>query len=586
MKGCQSGAIGSYVMGVMQCPTLLPDPELVSLDSLVSEAQCLVVVVSARRPAATCPRCQEPAERVHSRYHRTLADQPWNAVRVRLELRTRRWFCDRPDCPQHIFTERFPGLVERYARRTDDQARVLRLIGYVLGGEAGARTAGELGMPVSPDTLLRQLRRRGKYTGPAPRVLGVDDFALARGQRYGTILVDLERGEPIELLSDRTADTFAAWLREHPGAEVISRDRSGSYADGARRGAPQAVQVADRFHLLQNLTEALGEVLAREQPALREAASARAETEADPGSASAVDKVPEGGPPAVEAADERTTAIAAGPAEEQVWDRRSRREREHSALSRERRLQLYEESLHLAQQGLHPREIARRLGISRTTVRKYLAEGAFPERKERATPPGPLAPYAGYLRQRWQEGCHDVHQLWRELRERGYTGQPVSVWRFTRPWAEARRRQPSIPPRDPSVPASPAPRSVVWWLLCPKKRTEAQTTFASRLLESSTTVRLALELTEQFFALARERRADKLEAWIGRVQQSGLQDLVGFANGLRRDWDAVVAGLSLPWSNGQTEGQVNRLKLVKRQMYGRAGIALLRGRVLPSSAPG
>ncbi|MBA2515091.1 MAG: ISL3 family transposase [Solirubrobacterales bacterium] len=526
------------------------------------------MVVSSCRSEVECPDCQQRTRRVHSRYERTLADQPWNGIPTRLRLHTRRWFCDHPDCSRRIFTERFPGLARRYARRTDDQAEVLKLRAYVLGGEAGSRTAQSLGFPVSPDTLLRQVRRRQAYSGNAPRVLGVDDFAFLRGQRYGTILVDLESSEPIELLADRTAETLAAWLREHPGAEIISRDRSGAYAEGARKGAPHAIQVADRFHLLKNLTEALGEVLGREPAALRAAARPPVPNPAEAGSPPAgVVSAPH---PAV------SPAIPAPP------EGRSRRARERSAQARERRRTRYEETVRLREEGWTARQTAIELGISRTTVNKFRSATAFPERQDAVPARNQVEPYAEYLRQRWDAGCRNAKQLWRELRERGFTGGFASVWRFTRSWRKS-------PPGtlgaavvgDGSVPALPSPRSVVWWLLCPKKRTEAQTAFVERLEAESPSIRLAHAWVTEFFGMVRERKPEQLDDWLARVEASELPDLVSFCRGVRRDQEAVVAGLTLEWSNGQVEGQVNRLKLIKRQMYGRAAFDLLRARVLP-----
>lgn len=552
----------------MEPLTLLPDPELVQLDYLSAEADLLTMVLSSRRAAVECPDCGQPARRVHSCYRRRLADRPWNGIRVRFQLHTRRWFCDRPECSRRIFTERFPGLIRRYAHRTEAQAQTLHRIAYVLGGEAGARLAQEVGMPVSPDTLRRQLRQRAPFTGRAPRVLGVDDWAFLKGQRYGTVLVDLEGGEAVDLLPDRSAETLAAWLKEHPGAEVISRDRATGYAEGARQGAPDAVQVADRFHLLKNLTDALGDVLGREHVALRRAARTPIPDPAAAASSSGV-----------ATSDEEPAVTEASPP---PADGRSRRVRERSAHSRARRLARYEEAIRLRGEGLSARQIARRLGISATTVNGYLAAGAFPERKASVPRASPVAPYAADLHQRWEEGCHNARQLWRELREQGFTGGFVSVWRFTRGWraSPADASPGAAPARDPSVPAHPAPRSVVWWLLCPKKRTEAQTAFVERLEEENPRIRLAHELVAEFFGLVRERKPEGLEAWMARAEASGISDLVGFCRGVRRDWEAVVAGLTMEWNNGPVEGQVNRLKLIKRQMYGRASFALLRARVL------
>lgn len=580
----------------MDTATLLPDPELLHLEYLSHVGDALTIVTSTRRPQVECPGCRRPATRVHSRYRRRIADRPWNGVRVQIQLATRRWFCDAPDCSREIFTERLPGVVRRYARRTEAQSAILRLLAYALGGEAGARTAAALAVPVSPDTLLRQLRGRGPFRGPAPRVLGVDDFAFLRGQRYGTLLIDLETHEPVDLLPDRSAETLAAWLREHPGVEIISRDRASSYAEGARQGAPDAVQVADRWHLLKNLSEALGNVLAREHAALHAAAQAPS------GGNTPSDSVPAAAPenslllppgpsapnsPAPDAAPETDPETPTSGAPAATWNRRSRREREQSAQARERRLALYTQILQLDAEGLSHREIARHLGISHTTVAKYLAAGSFPERKERANPPGSLEPYAAYLRTRWEAGCHQARQLWKELQEQGYTGKATAVWRFTQAW----RTEPGGKPkagaviRDPSVPANPSPRAVVWWLLCPQKRTAAQTAFVAQLLAANEPIHLAYTLVAEFFGLVRERKAEQLPAWMERAEASGLPDLIGFCNGVRRDWEAVKEGLSLPWSNGPVEGQVNRLKLIKRQMYGRAGFALLRGRVLPPISP-
>jgi transposase len=555
--------------------TLLPDRALVRLDFSTDDTDSLIVVVSSCRAEVECPDCQQRTRRIHSRYERTLADQPWHGLPSRIQLHTRRWFCDQEDCPRRIFAERFPGLTRRYARRTDDQAEVLKLIAYVLGGEAGSRTARSLGFPVSPDTLLRQVRRRNAYSGNAPRVLGVDDFAFLRGQRYGTILVDLERTEPIELLGDRTAATLAAWLREHPGAEIISRDRAGGYAEGARQGAPDATQVADRWHLLKNLSDALGNVLAREQAALREAAIVPAASPEAVAPGTEPGTEPSANAPEYGLAG--TVVAAAAP-----WNPRSQRERERSAQSRERLLALYTDIVRLAGEGFTVRQIAKRLGISRMTATKYLAAGAFPERKVRTSSPGSVEPYAAYLWRRWQEGCRNAKQLWRELQERGYTGKAGAVWRYTRQWCAPKTRGARVetPFGDGSVPRHPAPRSAVWWLLCPKKRTPAQSDFVERLRAQSPKVCLAHDLVAEFFGLVRERKAEGLEDWLARAGASELPDLAGFCNGVRRDLAAVLAGLRLEWSNGQVEGQVNRLKLVKRQMYGRASFELLRARVL------
>jgi transposase len=540
----------------MQIQTLLPAPALVQLDYLVASDVSITLVARTRPPEATCPSCGRPATRVQSRYTRTVADLPWHGIPVRFQLRVRRFFCDQPRCSIAIFSERVPSLVGHYSRRTPRQAQTLDQIGYALGGEAGARLATSLGISISADTLLRRLHQRPAGGGPTPRVLGVDDWARRKGHRYGTLLVDLEQGCPIDLLADRQGETLAAWLKEHPGVEVVVRDRGGAYAEGARTGAPKAVQVADRWHLLKNLAEALEATLAREQRALQEAAGA-------------ADK------------ESEETTRAAAP----VPPNRVAREQ---AQRREQKLAIYEEVKGLHQAGYSGPAIARKVGKSLRTVGRYVSADAFPERKQRRRPPGQLAPYRSYLQQRWNEGCHNARQLWRELREQGFTGGYTSVYELLAEWSrqlppEQRRSlgRSSLP--RPAL-AAPAPREVVWWLLGRRKKPSAeQAAFVERLTTRCPRIRLAQELAQSFFALTRRRDAAALEPWMEQVAASEIPELQRFSTGLRRDWDAVRAGLSLEWSNGPVEGQINRLKMLKRQMYGRAGVALLRARVLPTA---
>jgi transposase len=248
----------------MPSSTLLPDTAELNLDHLISELDSIILVLKTARPAACCPACQHPSTRVHSRYVRSLADLPWSGIRVRLRLHTRRFFCSSPTCSRRIFTERLPATATPYARRTVRFREALQLIGFAVGGQAGARLATRLGLAVSGDTLLRYIRQWRGSDRPTPRVLGVDDWAYRRGQRYGTILVDLEQRAVVDLLPDRSAESLAACIQSHPGIEVVSRDRAGYYAEGAAQGAPEAVQVADRWHLLRNLSEALQQIVERE----------------------------------------------------------------------------------------------------------------------------------------------------------------------------------------------------------------------------------------------------------------------------------------------------------------------------------
>jgi transposase len=430
----------------------------------------------------------------------------------------------------------------------------LEHIGFATGARPGAALAAALGMPLSARTLLRLLHAAPCPARPEPRVLGIDEWAWRRGQQFGTILVDLERGQPVDLLPDRAADSVAAWLQAHPRVEIVSRDRSALYADGITRGAPAARQVADRWHLLRSLREALERLLDGKAAARQAAVTPAPEL---------LPTVPGGAPPAPTAAARET----------------QRR--------RARRLARFEEVRALAAGGMNQAVIAARLGMSRRTVRRYVRAEAFPERAARSGGRSHLDPYKPYLRQRWADGCRNGLQLHRELRERGYAHSRGAVARYvarlrratsvaTPTGAGALCPAPALSPRA----TPPARRVARWFLRRPERRTSAQEAYLARLGKADPELADAYALTQDFAAMLRTRQGEGLADWLAEADESAVAELRAFAAGLRADEAAVQAGLTEPWSTGPVEGQITRLKLLKRQGYGRAGFALLRQRVL------
>ena len=335
---------------------LLPDPTSVRLETWSFEpAPPTITLILTSRPRPTsCPLCGRRAKRTHSRYERTLADLPWGEHRVAIRLKVRRLFCDNALCKRHVFTERLPGVAAPWARRTTRLADRLTAVGLALGGSAGARLDRKFGLAACRNTLLSAIRQAPMPPVVTPSVLGVDDWALRKRDTYGTVLVDLERHRPVALLPGREADTLAAWLREHPGVEIISRDRSSAFSKGARHGAPGAVQVADRFHLLQNLAEALELVFSTHATDLRAAEQARRDAVL---------------------AKHGTVPIA--PSEPQA------KAKLLAAKRRARRLARHGQVWALYHQGWSGEKIAPHLGISRSTVYRYLRSEVFPERKGR-----------------------------------------------------------------------------------------------------------------------------------------------------------------------------------------------------------
>jgi len=483
--------------------------------------------------AAQCPDCGTPSARAHSRYQRHPADTAIGGQPVAIDLSARRLFCDNSVCPRHSFAEQVDGLTLRYSRRTTGLLEVVRAVAIALAGRAGSRLMAVLGSVLSRTTMVNLLLALPTARPAcAPRVLGVDDFALRKRYVYGTILIDMESGEVVDVLSDRTGDTLAAWLTAHPGTEIICRDRAGAYADGATRGAPGALQIADRWHLWKNLADAVDATTRRLRPRWTPP------------------------PPDADPAPEEPDAWPARPDPPIVLRHRERHAAVHALMTR----------------GAGVTRIAAELRLDPKTVRKFMRADTIEDflATARGERPQNLDRHAEYLVTRFNEGCTRADILHAELTAQGVHVSSRTVRRFV----QRLRRE---PPTTTGTGVAPKATAVIKALLShPDGRAEEDNLLVKEVCTRSLEMETVHSLIGGFATMMQNRWGiTHLDAWLARCENSGLPELETLARGLRQDQEAVRAGLSLEWNSGKVEGNVNRLKMLKRQTYGRARLAVL-----------
>jgi transposase len=503
---------------------LLPHLSGTVVEGGVEDGGRIRLLVRPAAAEAACTGCSALSARVHGGYPRRLRDVPAGGRDVVIVLAARRFRCGNPDCGKVTFTEQPAGLASRFARRTPAARAALEAVAAVLCGRPGTRLSAALGMePPGRDTMIRLVMALPlAEAAAAPGVLGIDDFALRRGRAYGTVLIDVETGQVTDLLPDREAATVREWLQGHPGAAVICRDRAGAYAEAARDGAPGAAQVADRWHLLHNLGEHVRDAAARHKDCLAGPA-------------------PETGMPA-----------------------------SPEAVIRERHAAV--QALRAA--GQDPAAAAAALGITAQAAgRLWRAPDAGALLASARPAPG-LDPWKPHLRQRWDEGVTKITALHAEITALGYRGSYSTTYGY------ASLLRLAAPPRPP---APPSPRQATAWIMTrpASLAPEDAAALAAALARCPGLAALAGHVREFTEILTARPGGTRLADWLNAAQTTfGQPDLSSFANGIRRDYHAVSNGLTLPWSSGKVEGTVTKIKLIKRQAYGRASFPLLRKRVL------
>ena len=510
--------------------------------------------VSACQHGSKCPLCRKTSFRIHSKYERMLADLPVSGHQTRFDLIARRYFCDNSKCRRKIFTERFQFEIKPYRRRLLRSNELLSRLALELGGNTGSRISRHVGIPVSPSTILRIIKQYEIQPTPITSgIIGIDDWAFKKGNKYGTVIIDLESRKVIDLLPDRESETVSNWLNNHPEVRVISRDRAGAYARGAQNGAPQAIQVADRFHLLMNLGEATKKVFQSKGKELKEAFKIFNDPLKSAASTIDMEKTPDHFPPENKPVP-TTTNI--------------------------KRLYLFDKIKELHQEGRSIKSISKSLKTHRQTVKKYIKAEEYPKYEGKRTSNFDM--FQDYLSQE-NNRIKTRRELYQTIIQMGFNGRYTSfcdnlnnLWKGTFP-----TKNKAIVVPKPIVTWSTSKLSMMLYENADQMNSYDKE-FLNLLFENHPEIKHMEQLIKRFKDLFKYKEDGKLKIWIDDAMdpRSGLKN---FATNLLKDFQAINNAVITPYSNGQVEGQVNRIKNIKRRMYGRAGFYMLRKMVLLKS---
>lgn len=532
------------------CNHLLGTKNL-NIQQIAVEDSIISIDLESSAKKSVCPKCGQESTATHSHYMRYPADLAWADRAIVFNLKVKRFFCRNKECPKRTFAEQFPEVVRPYARQTNRVLEKQLRIGLNTSACTAEKLLDAEQIGISDSTVNQMVRDLPDPEAQPVRVLGVDDWAKRKGQKYGTILVDLERARIVDLLNDRTSETLAKWLKQHPEVEIVSRDRSQTYAEGIADGAPNAVQVADRWHLLKNLSDAIFKILQQEYAVIKMRLAQSQEDDL------------------LENADDEKTGAIETPLT-QAEERRSDRMTAAQDLSK---------------QGWTNKRIAEHLDIHPKTVSRYIQSTS--PKSNRMHGKHLLDPVRPYLLKRWNEGCHNAALLYREIKIQGFAGKYSIVLIFAKQLRKASgllpkvRNQAGKPVNAAMAQNPPSLRKLASLVIKRPENRMAEDEKLLKLLSSEQPKLIAtIELARTFAEITRQQQAAKLDLWLEQAEKSGYRVWRNFASGIKQDYKAVYSALSLTWSNGPTEGHVNRLKYLKRQMYGRGKEDLLRKRAL------
>lgn len=517
--------------------------------------------VKSRR--SRCPTCGRYSNSVHDYYYRYITDIQVFQNSTLIILKTRKFKCRNSKCSRRVFTEQTTA-VERYSRRTTRAGEILNTFSIELTGKLGSQLSKQLFVGVSISTITRIAHSQQLPTIKQPRVLGVDDWAFRKGVRFGTILIDMETSRPIDLLQTRESSDLKAWLAKYPGAEIVTRDRSGSYASAINEMCPEALQVADRFHLLVNLSDALDKYFKSISREIRRVLKDKSEEILAMS-------------PAIDPPHAVTVKESLMPQKMPV----------SLEIMADQRLDTFHQVKGLRKQGTPLKRIAKILGISRNTVKSYcLQETLVPRSHPKSIN---IELFTGYLLNRLAMNGFKKIDIFNEIVELGYNGGCTQAYSYMRKiYAEygmttpdnAASQQKMIPYIKPM--SSQKLARFIGANLSDIENPQERNCMIT-LIGNCQELRIVRKLA-QLFRIIIKRGCGNIKKWIDFVLRSRyrLSGIKMFANGLLRDLQAVENGITMTWSNGTVEGHVNRIKSIKRGMYGRAGFELLRRKVILS----
>ncbi len=514
------------------------DPfRVISIDNQLDR---LNIYVQSKKKSSHCPNCLAASSKTHSYYTRKFMDLPSFGKSITVFLRARKFYCRTDECPCKVFTERFDDHFRPYRRMTDRLRETLLNITLEAGGKSGERICKQCSIGISDSTLLRIIYNTDLPSCKEVIALGVDDWAIKKRDRYGSILVDLTTNKPIALLADREENTLTKWLKNRPEIQIVSRDRYGNYQRAASKGAPQAVQVTDRWHLLKNLGEAVRKVIDREYAVMKKVHTVYQETK--------------------QAKIEPPKSLAS--------------ERQHEKFRQVKKM---------LKEGVSIKEIARTFKMSRITIRKYRHCEELPRRNYPS--PSGLEKHLTFIKKRLKEVPElQLKQLLAELTDRGYLGAYSTLSDGLARYGFRLGKKRGMKIILPSNLALWRPsKTAMLFFGDQQKLTKQEHNILNELCKQSEILNQTWSIVRQFRQMMlRDRNSNGLNEWISTVDNSSIPELQGFANGLLQDFEPVKNAFDYPWSNGPVEGNVNKLKTIKRQMYGRSSLNLLERRLVLS----